>query len=55
MYKRGTLVGMQTCTTTLENSLAISQKNGNRSDLKDSALPLLDIYTKITLPYHKDI
>ena len=57
LYSKGNtpplLVGVQTCTTTLEINLAISPNIGN-SSTQDSALLLLGIKTKDALPSHKD-
>jgi hypothetical protein len=51
--ERGTLlvVGLQTGTSTLEISLAVSQKIGHP---EDPAIPLLGIYLKDVLTYNKD-
>ncbi|KAL6086082.1 hypothetical protein STEG23_032675, partial [Scotinomys teguina] len=46
------LVGMQIGTTTLESSMANSQKIGNHSS-PDPAIPLLGIYPKNAQSYHK--
>jgi hypothetical protein len=47
------LVGVQTCTTTLEINVVVSQKSEN-SSTSDSAIPLLGIYPKDAPPSHKD-
>jgi hypothetical protein len=44
-------VGVQTCPSTLEIHLAVSQKTGNSS----TSRPLLGIYPKDVLPSHKGI
>jgi hypothetical protein len=43
------LVGVQTCTTTLEINLVVSQKTGN-SLPQNPAIPLLGIYPKDAPP-----
>jgi hypothetical protein len=54
MWRKGStptlLVGVNTRTTTLEISLTVSQKIGNRS----TSIPLLDIYPEKFPSYHKD-
>lgn len=47
------LVGVQTHESTLETSVAVSQKTRNRLSY-DSAMPLLDICTKDLLSYYRD-
>jgi hypothetical protein len=47
------LVGVHTCTATLEINLEAFQKIGNKSSSRP-AIPFWDIYSKNTLPYHKD-
>jgi hypothetical protein len=47
------LVGVQTCTLTLEINLVLSQKTGNRS-FQDLALTFLGIFPKDAPPYHRD-
>ncbi|KAM7332940.1 hypothetical protein ACRRTK_006260 [Alexandromys fortis] len=42
---------VQTCTATLEINVAVSQKI---EKLQDPAIPLLGIYPKDALPYHRD-
>ena len=48
-----TLVGMQTCTTTLEVSMTVSQKTDNLP--QNPAIPLLGIYSKDAQSYYKSI
>ena len=48
------LFGMQTCTTTLEISMVVSQKLGI-SLLQDPAIPFLGIYSKDIQLYYKVI
>ena len=48
------LVGMRTCTTTLEISRMVSQKTGNQPTARP-VVPLLGIYLKDVQPYYKDI
>jgi hypothetical protein len=48
------LVRVQTCTTTLEINLAVSENIGNILP-QDPALPLLGIYPLYVTLYHKDI
>ena len=48
------LVGIQTCTTTLKISMAVSQKLGINLP-QDPAIPLLGIYPKYAQSYYKDI
>jgi hypothetical protein len=48
------LVGEQTCTTTLEINLAVSQKT-RIVLLQDTAIPLLGIYPKVAPQSHKDV
>ena len=48
------LVGMQTCTATLEIGMAVSQKLGINLH-QDPAIPILGIYPKDVQSYHKDI
>jgi hypothetical protein len=48
------LMGMKTCTTTLEINLAVFRKLGIVLP-QDPAVPLLGIYPKDVLPSHKDI
>ena len=47
------LVGMQTCTTTIEISVVVSQKIGINLP-QDPAIPLLGIYSKYAQSYYKD-
>ena len=48
------LVGVQTCTATLEISTAIFQKIGNNLP-QDPVMLLLGIYPKDAQSYHKDV
>ena len=48
------LVGMQTCTATVEISVAVSQETGSFLP-QDPAISLLGIYPRDALSYHKSI